>query len=167
MILCYRHFIHALDMPGDAECISDMSHDLVWHWTKNMLEAEMKACFSAMCKYWVRWPHELSTQLHHSLAWPALSTHAHPHYLHKCLQNQVRSIPGTPLPPQLTPIPAPLTTPRIPKHIWKMCFRAWGAAHLCLCTRLPKTTTFPMWHSGIMPMASMTAPQPTSRAAAQ
>ena len=25
IILCYGHFIHALDMPGDAECVSGMS----------------------------------------------------------------------------------------------------------------------------------------------
>ena len=25
IILSYEHFIHALDMPGDAECISGMS----------------------------------------------------------------------------------------------------------------------------------------------
>ena len=30
IILCYRHFIHTLDMPGDAECISGMLHDLAW-----------------------------------------------------------------------------------------------------------------------------------------
>ena len=25
IILCYGHFIHALDTPGDAECVSGMS----------------------------------------------------------------------------------------------------------------------------------------------
>ena len=28
IILCYGHFIHALDKPGDAECVSGMSCDL-------------------------------------------------------------------------------------------------------------------------------------------
>ena len=39
-------------MPGDAECVSGMCHDLAWHRAENMLQGEMKACFSAVCKYW-------------------------------------------------------------------------------------------------------------------
>ena len=72
--LCYGHFIHALDMPGDAECVSGMSHDLSWHRAENTLQAEMKVYFSAACKYWVRWPDELSTQLRilHAAARPKL-----------------------------------------------------------------------------------------------
>ena len=48
IILCYRHFIHALDMPGDVECVSGMSHNLACHWAKDMLQVEMKACFSVL-----------------------------------------------------------------------------------------------------------------------
>ena len=44
IILCYGHFIHAVDTPGDAECISGMSQNLESHRAKNMLQAEMKAC---------------------------------------------------------------------------------------------------------------------------
>ena len=52
IILCYGHFIHALDMPGDAECVSGMSCDLAWHQAENMLQVEMKACVLSQVTSW-------------------------------------------------------------------------------------------------------------------
>ena len=57
-------------MPGDAECISGMSCNLAWHQAENTLQAEMKACFSAACKYWAGDP--LNFQLNSTTPRPGL-----------------------------------------------------------------------------------------------
>ena len=57
-------------MPGDAECIAGMSRDLQWHQAENTLQAEMKACFSVVCKYWAGDPSNF--QLNSTTPWPAL-----------------------------------------------------------------------------------------------
>ena len=64
-------------------------------------------------------PHSFNS----TIARPALSTRAHPHYLHKWLQHQVENVPGIPPPPLLTPIPTTLTAPRTPKRVFQMRFR--------------------------------------------